>query len=599
MASRWESMSIHPQTKAARAIELALLQFNQRSWSDHFIARLAAIGVSSLFVWTLVGPRWGAFIAACAVVGFFWDTYATRVLHSTIAEFASFDVAQARTKRASMIAIVAVGSAIYCLPYAILALAPPPGAILGMIFATGAMSLIIGQHVLTQSMSLWTLPTPTFALAANAMTLAPGWPGVGCAVFALIAAANAYALATAAWRASQDLIEAQLELEEAAAGLDRQVTARTRDLAAAVEEARAANEQKSAFLSAASHDLRQPLQAATAYMAVIESRAEADISAIATKALTALDVTNDILGSLLDVSRLNAGAVEVRTRDFAADGLLARLRLQFEGAAAAKKVQLNFASSSLTLRCDPDLLERIVANYVGNAIRYTEVGAVEVNCAPRGGFARLSVRDTGIGIPSDKLASIFDDFVQLNNVARSRSNGYGLGLSVAKRVAEVISCKIGVESELGNGSTFWVDVPITNTAPAPLELVGAKSSPPRFVHVLLVEDDEMVASATILALEDEGYKPKHVASMQEALSAITQGYRPEVILSDVRLPDGYGPDLISKLRMELSSNTPAVLLTGDTVLGKAEADRIGIPILRKPVTPRVLFEMLNKLNAIQ
>ncbi|WP_228126829.1 hybrid sensor histidine kinase/response regulator [Candidatus Viadribacter manganicus] len=590
-------MSLDPDDKERRAIELALAQFNQRSWSDHFVARLAAIGVSSLFVAWLVSPQWGAFTAACAMVGFFWDAYATRTLHRAIAGFASFNLEQARAKRRAIIAIVTVGSAIYCLPYAALALAPEPGPILGMIFATGAMSLIIGQHVLTRSMSLWTLPTPTFALGANAMMLAGADAALGCAAFALIAAANAYTLAMAAWRASQDLIDAQLNAEYAAETLDQQVIVRTRELASAMAEAKAANEQKSAFLSAASHDLRQPLQAATAYMSVIESRAEADIGAIATKALTALDVTNDILGALLDVSRLNAGAVELRTRDFSADSFLARLKLQFETAAADKNLDFICSFSPLMLHCDPDMLERIVANYLSNAIRYTQAGAVELSCSRRGHVARLQVRDTGIGIAADKLDAIFDEFVQLNNLARSRTHGYGLGLSVAKRIGALINCATGVESKLGEGSTFWVDVPITDTAPRPLELAASEAPARKFTHVLLIEDDEMVASATNLALENEGYKPKHVMSAKAALLALAHGYRPDVIISDFRLPDGYGADLINTLRLKTASPIPSLLLTGDTVLGDAEAERAGIPILHKPVPARVLFEALSKLKA--
>lgn len=590
--------STNPQCREARAIELALLRFSRRSWKEHLRTRLGAIGASSIFVCFLVSLQWGAFIGACALLGLCWDLYAVTTLNKVVAEFPSFDASQARRERTFVIGRVAIGSVIYCLPYAALSYAPLPGPILGIVFASGAMSLIIAQNIITKTMSLWALPAPTVALAANAVVFVPTQLQLGCAAFTLLAASNAHMLARASWRASQDLIAAQLDAESVAANLDELVKERTRDLGLAIEKARFANEQKSAFLSAASHDLRQPLQAAASYISVVESRAPADVAAIAAKALTALDVTNDILGALLDMSRLEAGAIEVRKKDFSVESFFERLRLQFEGAAADKRLQLIFNPTTFVLHSDPNLLERIAANYLSNAIRYTQTGAVEVGCTLLGSLARVSVRDTGAGIPSDQLTSIFGDFVQLNNDARSRSLGYGLGLSVAKRVASIIGCKIGVESRLGEGSTFWVDVPLAETAPEPLNLVANAPTARHFTHVLLVEDDEMVAAATRLALEGQGYRPEHASSFRQAITIMARGYRPDVILSDFRLPDGNGVELIRTLRSQSASQIPSIVLTGDTVLNAAETAEMGIEVLRKPVSLHVLFKALNTLRTL-
>lgn len=203
------------------------------------------------------------------------------------------------------------------------------------------------------------------------------------------------------------------------------------------------------------------MQAAHSYLDVLSARlADAQLRAICGSAGQALDAMNNVLDSLLDVTRLDAGIIAPRPRAFAVGEMLERVAATSAPHAEAKGLELTVQACPLTIYSDPNLLERVLANFVSNAIRYTASGKVTLSCEARGGDVVINVTDTGIGIPPDALKTIFDDYVQLNNPERDREKGLGLGLTIAQRMAVLLGHPINVRSTVGEGSTFSITVPL-------------------------------------------------------------------------------------------------------------------------------------------
>jgi len=222
-------------------------------------------------------------------------------------------------------------------------------------------------------------------------------------------------------------------------------------------ETERASRAKSRFLAAASHDLRQPLQAINLLVAALRSTAtDPDSAEIVRSIEDSLQATNELLDALLDVSRLEAGALQPRPRPVYVGDLLDRLAPEFAAAAREKGIELRVVASSAAIRSDPPLLDRILRNLVANAIRYTERGRVLIGCRRRADGVRIEVWDTGIGIPADKLEAIFEEFYQLGNPERDRTRGLGLGLAIVDRVAKLLGHAVEVRSQPGKGSMFAV-----------------------------------------------------------------------------------------------------------------------------------------------
>jgi signal transduction histidine kinase len=237
-------------------------------------------------------------------------------------------------------------------------------------------------------------------------------------------------------------------------------------LTAAKLEAERANAAKSRFLAAANHDLRQPLHAAGAYLSVLARKLEEPaLKEICDKTRQPLAAMKEILDTLLDVSRLESGALEPHVSDFPIDDIFARVVVGNRPQAEEKGLRLVHVPSGCSVRSDPALLERVIDNLVSNGIRYTKEGQVTVQCEPRDGKARITVSDTGIGIPAEALDGIFEEYVQLDNPSRDRSKGLGLGLSVVRYIADVLGHGVEVRSMVGKGSTFVVEVPLVADAP--------------------------------------------------------------------------------------------------------------------------------------
>ncbi len=345
-------------------------------------------------------------------------------------------------------------------------------------------------------------------------------------------------------------------------------------------EAERANLAKSVFLAAASHDLRQPLTALSLYVSLLESKLGADDMVVLNMS-NCVDSLSALLTDLLDLSKLQAGVVKPVITDFAVADLLERLASAHGPQAKVKNLQLRCRASKLTAHTDPVLYGRILDNFVSNAVRYTRQGGVLVGCRRHQGKTWIEVRDTGIGFAADKTQDIFEEFHQLDNVARGQDKGSGLGLSIAAKTAALLGLQIRVRSVLGRGSIFAIELPLGD-APASVKAVEPGVS--HRLRIALVDDNEMVLDSLAYALEGLGHEVV-AAPCGKDLLANLDGRAPDVVVSDFRLAyDETGFDVIQSLRGVFGDTLPAIVITGDTDpnLLRSMADQ-GILVQHKPL----------------
>ncbi len=378
----------------------------------------------------------------------------------------------------------------------------------------------------------------------------------------------------------------------------RDVTKRKRmeeEIIQARQEALRANKANSAFLAAASHDLRQPVQALSLLNGALRRtvKDERALEMIQSQEHSLTAMTN-LLNSLLDISRLDAGAVTPEFEDFPIQRLIDRLSAEFARQAQHKGLEFDSCNCDAIVRSDPNLLGEIIQNLVGNAIRYTDSGKVELFCSHGDGTCHINVQDTGIGIGQDHQEAIFREFHQVKPKGGSKE-GFGLGLAIVKRLADLLSHDIGVESEVGKGSRFTVSMPMVESPgdhaddddPAhPAHATDASGL------IILIEDDVNVANAWGLLLEAEGYRVATAASATEARALINHlDEAPALIVSDFHLLDGStGIEAVTHIRDHYALDIPAFIVTGDTSKIVKEAQTVeNCTLLNKPVnTGRLL-----------
>jgi len=382
--------------------------------------------------------------------------------------------------------------------------------------------------------------------------------------------------------------------------LEKRIRDATADLAAKKDMAERANSAKSRFFAAASHDLRQPLHALSLFVAALKARnlpAEAQVLIDNIEASTgAMEL---LFNALLDISRLDAGTIEAHPVHFSLQKMLAELDKQFSALAAEKQLRLRFRPCDVTLYSDPLLIERILANLIANAIRYTDDGGLLVACRRRGRMIRLSVFDTGRGIPADQLESVFQEFVQLHNPARDRSKGLGLGLAIVSRLGRLLGHRIDVNSRPQHGSCFSIDVPRGDAMLIQSALPAAQLGPvPRDALVVLVDDESAILRGMAELFDNWHIDLVTAHSANEALQWLdTIGRVPDVIVTDYRLPDDTdGIEVIARLRQKYDREIPAILVTGDTAPDTIlRISRAGFPLLHKPLRPAKLRALLIHL----
>jgi signal transduction histidine kinase len=364
-----------------------------------------------------------------------------------------------------------------------------------------------------------------------------------------------------------------------------------------------ASREKSQFLASASHDLRQPLHALSFFGATLERRMAGSVDQpLIYNMMRSIEALDKSFGAILDISKLDAGAVEPHVQSFPIRDLFRRLEMSFAGQAEEAGLQLRFRTGGRVVTSDPELLERILGNLVQNALRYSRPGTgVLVGARRRRGGVSLEVWDAGIGIGEAELPRIFAEFYQVANAERDRGKGLGMGLAIVKRLSELLGHELTVRSKLGAGSVFRVWVSRIHAEQMDEFTVGAETLPGALDDtraVLLLDDEEAIRTSVGELLAEWGYKVIAVATIADALAvAKRREGLIDIIVSDLRLRDGEdGLRAIELLRQACGFDVPAILVTGDTapdqVLRVHESGHI---VLYKPVQPKELLTVLKKL----
>lgn len=382
--------------------------------------------------------------------------------------------------------------------------------------------------------------------------------------------------------------------------LEKRIREATADLAAKKTMAERANQAKSRFFASASHDLRQPLHALSLFVAALKTRnLQPGIQGLIDNIEASTAAMELLLNSLLDISRLDAGTIETHPVHFSLGSLLDNLNKQFSPLAAEKNLRLRFHPIDVTLYSDPLLIERILLNLIANAIRYTDKGGVLVACRRRGRMLRLSVIDSGRGIPPEQQESVFQEFVQLDNTARDRSKGLGLGLAIVSRLSRLLGHRVDLLSRPGRGSAFSIDVPCGDArlirSPLPLAAPGKLAAD---ALVVLVDDESAILRGMAELFDNWHIDLVTAHSVAEAEQGLVSLDRiPDVIVTDYRLPgDTDGIAVITRLRQQFGHDIPAVLVTGDTAPDTIlRITQAGFPLLHKPLRPAKLRALLTHL----
>ena len=369
----------------------------------------------------------------------------------------------------------------------------------------------------------------------------------------------------------------------------------------AKEDADRANKAKSVFLASASHDLRQPLNAMQMYIAALKTKVnDEEVLKIIEDINSVSASTARLLNALLDVSELEVGAIKPRYEEFPINNIFTSIFQSFSPLAKDKGLQFRIVPSSIFVKSDPDLLERILGNFMSNAIRYTQSGSVMIGCRRRDNMVSIEVWDTGCGISDNQMSSIFEDFYQIENKERDRSKGLGLGLALAKRLSISLNHKIESKSWLGSGSCFSVLVEIGKENSSDIKLENITNIMDLSgVKVLLVEDDIDVLKSTKQLLESWGCIVSSGRDQDEIKNVIgSDGYLlPDIIVADNRLPgDASGIDVVKLVQKDLESLIPSVIVTGDVERGHVQSitDQ-GFPVLLKPIQPAKFRAILSHL----
>ena len=410
-------------------------------------------------------------------------------------------------------------------------------------------------------------------------------------------------------------IETELMLAREAADAARALADQAREAADAArvladqarESADRANQGKSRFLATASHDLRQPLQTLSLINGTLQRVvSDAEIAEALRQQDQAIGAMSRLLNALLDISKLESGAIKPEPTDFTVAALFEELRADFLNVAVNKGLQLDIEVCQDSVHSDPSLVGQILRNLVSNAIKYTREGYVRLRCLHEAPLVRIDVLDTGIGISADQLPYICDEFYQVGVPSNASREGFGLGLSIVQRLVNLLTLKLDVRSEVGKGSTFSLLLPASRGGAALThfdhDTERHRTYEPTIgsARLLLVEDDVAVRAATRMLFKAEGYRVTAVGSLAEALQHVGEGHGIDLLVTDYHLRDGeLGTQVIAALRESLALPVKAVLMTGDTSTAVAQLPRD--PYLRvasKPIKADELLALLRALLAV-
>lgn len=404
-------------------------------------------------------------------------------------------------------------------------------------------------------------------------------------------------------------VAADMALKQANETLEQRVSERTaeltrvnRELEKAQLSAEEANIGKTRFLAAAGHDILQPLNAARLYSStLVERLGDSDNKQVVHNIDSSLESVETILGAVLDISRLDTGAMKPQLASFPLNELLVRVMTDFAPVAREKNLRFTVLPTSVFVRSDPNLLRRLIQNLVSNAIKYTREGRVLVGVRRRGDHAVIHILDTGIGIPSTKFRTVFREFARLEEGARAAS-GLGLGLSIVDRISRVLKHPVEIASSPGGGTQFRVELPqetnvnrmrpVTKhggTDPAASNLAG--------LRVFCIDNEPKILEGMTMLLTGWGCSVETANSMQASMAIAASGTAPDAIFADYHLDDGTGVDTIVAIRKQWDKQIPALLVTADrTPEVRTAAQAESIAVQNKPIKPAALRAFLNQVT---
>lgn len=374
-------------------------------------------------------------------------------------------------------------------------------------------------------------------------------------------------------------------------------------------EAERANRAKSRFLAAASHDLRQPLQTIAFVQGLLARTVQGDKAQNLVKRLDDTShAMSGMLNALLDINQIEAGVVRAEIISYPLNDLFDRLREEFAYHAEAKALGLRIVPCGQTIHTDPRLLEQMIRNLLTNAIKYTRSGKVLMGCRRRAGSLSIEIWDTGIGIPDAELQTIFEEYHQLDNAARERSRGLGLGLAIVQRLVALLDYKVNVRSKLGKGSVFAIEIALpadgVDAGKTAVQDAEKPSVPTAMASkdcsILVVEDDPDVRELLALLLEAEGYQVTTAFDGFEAQALVQKGtLKPDLVIADYNLPNGMdGLQVAARLRRASTLPIPVIILTGDISTSTlTEIARSDCVHLSKPVKLKKMMVVVETLLA--
>jgi PAS domain S-box-containing protein len=377
-------------------------------------------------------------------------------------------------------------------------------------------------------------------------------------------------------------------------------------LVAAREEADRANRAKSRFLATASHDLRQPLQAIRMMNASMRKMTQnaPDLSEIVRHQEVAIDSATRLLNTLLDVSRLESGAIDPQLSPVSLTVTFEDLAQEFAPAAAAKNLRLEFSDTQVVMSTDRTLFTQLLENLIGNALKYTEQGYVRISQAVEPDALVLKIEDSGVGIPGDKVERIFDEYYQIGPQGTQRL-GVGLGLAIVREVSRLLGYSVSVASTLGEGTCVSVRIPrrrllLETEGPAREDGEVAVTNGLTRCRLILLEDNDSVRMATELFLTLEGFETRTAGTVADAQVLLRDMQPGDVFITDYHLDGKFtGLDVLQQLRSQQGRDVPAILLSGDlqSMMRVVKASIPHCRFLSKPVDTKALLSAIAELSS--
>ena len=368
----------------------------------------------------------------------------------------------------------------------------------------------------------------------------------------------------------------------------------------AKESAEEANRDKSRFLAAVSHDLRQPLHAMGLFLESLGGRLQsAEQKELYGNISNALHALEDMFSSLLEISRLDSGSVTPSITHFPLQSLLHKLATEFSTEVEHKALSLQVSDTPHIVRSDAVLLGRIFRNLLSNAVKYTDNGSIKIETVAENGAVKVQITDTGRGIPRRDRELIFSEYHQLENPERDRTKGLGLGLGLAvvKRTCALLDHPLSVDSEFRSGSTFTVTVATGDPRRVVQEPETHRRAELMGAHILVVDDEEGIRSGMRTLLGDWGCQVTVAGSEDEAKTLLADRSPPDLLICDYRLREGRsGLEAIDAIRTYTDPELPALLMSGDTQQSlHQQASARGLYLLHKPIKPAHLVKVMVEL----